>query len=48
MPSRRIFIDETKQNGFVLVAGVIVSSEFTDIRKVLRGLTKPGQARIHM
>ncbi|GAB86844.1 hypothetical protein QBL07_024250 (plasmid) [Gordonia rubripertincta] len=48
MLARRIYVDETKQQGFVLVAGVVVASDQDDIRRTLRELTKPGQNRIHM
>lgn len=48
VPARRIYVDETKQQGFVLVAGVVVASDQGDIRRTLRELTKPGQNRIHM
>ncbi|MEP9390921.1 hypothetical protein ABLE92_11480 [Gordonia sp. VNQ95] len=48
MSARRIFVDETKQKGFVLVAGIMVDADFADTRGALRSLTKPGQHRIHM
>ncbi len=48
VPARRIYVDETKQQGFVLVAGVVVASDQGDIKRTLRELTKPGQNRIHL
>jgi len=43
-----IFVDETKQRGYLLVASVVPSGELDAVRKILRGLVLPGQRRLHM
>lgn len=42
------FIDETKQRGYLLVAGVLVPAGLADVRRELRGLVLPGQRGLHM
>jgi hypothetical protein len=46
--SAHIFVDETKQRGYLLVAGVVVPGDLDPVRRVLRGLVLPGQRRLHM
>jgi hypothetical protein len=41
-------VDETKQRGYLLVAGVLVPSGHADVRRELRGLIHPGQCGLHM
>lgn len=44
----RIYVDETKAKGYVLVAGVMLPADTAQIRQVVRGLVAPGQRRVHM
>jgi hypothetical protein len=46
--SAHVFVDETKQRGYLLVASVVVSSDLDSVRRMLRGLVLPGQRRLHM
>ncbi len=46
--SAHVFVDETKQRGYLLVAGVVVPGDLDPVRRVLRGLVLPGQRRLHM
>jgi hypothetical protein len=46
--ARHIYVDETKQRGYVLVASVQIAAELGDLRKTMRGLVLRGQTRIHM
>lgn len=46
--STHIFVDETKRNGYLLVAGVVLHGDLAAARKVIRGLVLPGQRRLHM
>jgi len=46
--SNHIFVDESKQRGYLLVASVVVPSDLDSVRRVLRGLVLPGQRRLHM
>ena len=47
-PRRHVFVDESKQGRYLLVASVHLSTELAVARKALRELTLPGQRRIHM
>lgn len=42
-----MFVDETKDHGFVMVAAVVPSAGLARVRKIMRGLVMPGQRRIH-
>lgn len=44
----RLFVDETKQRGYRLVAVRVVPEALDVTRKSLRGLVLPGQNRLHM
>lgn len=44
--SAHVFVDETKQRGFLLVANVVVPSDLDSVRRILRGLVLPGQRRL--
>ena len=46
--SAHVFVDETKQRSYLLVAGVVVPGDLDSIRRTLRGLVLPGQRRLHM
>ena len=46
--SAHVFVDETKQRGYLLVASVVVPSDPDSVRRMLRGLVLPGQRRLHM
>ena len=46
--SAHVFVDETKQRGYLLVASVVVPSDLDSVRRMLRGLVLPGQRRLHM
>jgi len=44
----RLYVDETKAKGYVLVAGIVLPADSTAIRKEMRKLVAPGQSRVHM
>jgi len=46
--TRHVFLDETKQRGYVVAAAAVVSGELDPLRRVVRGLVLPGQRRLHM
>lgn len=46
--SGHVFIDETKQRGYLMVAGVVVADDLDVLRKTIRSLILPGQRRLHM
>ena len=46
--SRHVFVDETKERDYLLVASVHVSGELDDLRKLMRSLVLKGQRRVHM
>jgi hypothetical protein len=46
--SGHVFVDETKNRGYVLVAVVILPGDVGLTRKIIRGLILPGQRRLHM
>ena len=49
MTARHIFVDETKEHGYILVATVHIAADVDDLRKTLRDkFVLPGQNRIHM
>ena len=43
-----IYVDETKQRDYLLVASVHVSTDLTGLRQIVRGLLLPGQRYLHM
>jgi len=43
-----VYVDETKAKGYVLAAAVVLPADVTEIRRTVRGLIAPGQARVHM
>lgn len=43
-----VFIDESKQRAYLLVAAVVVPSDLKPSRQILKGLLLPNQRRIHM
>ncbi len=43
-----VFIDETKQRGYLLVASVVAAADLDLLRKIIRSLILPGQRRLHM
>lgn len=43
----RVFVDESKARGYIIVATASSPSLIHDYEKALRGLLKPGQRRIH-
>jgi hypothetical protein len=43
-----IYVDESKQHDFLLVASVVVSTDLTALRQLVRGLLLPGQRYLHM
>ncbi len=45
---RHVFLDETKQQGYVVAAAVVVAGELEPLRRVVRDLVLPGQRRLHM
>lgn len=46
--NQHIFVDETKDRAYLLVASVHVDSDLNDLRAVVRGLVMKGQRRLHM
>lgn len=48
MTTRHIYVDETKERGYVMVASTHLGPEVEAIRKELRRLVLRGQNRIHM
>ncbi len=46
--STRLFVDETKAKGFVVVAAVAQESNLDTLRRQLRPLILPGQRSLHM
>ncbi len=46
--SGHVFIDETKQRGYLLVASVVVADDLDPLRKIIRDLVLPGQRRLPM
>src|SRR5437879_1339836 len=47
MTGRQVFVDETKERGYVLVATSHAASEVAQIRKVMREFVLKGQTRLH-
>jgi hypothetical protein len=45
---RHVYLDETKQQGYVVAAAVVVEGDVEPLRRVVRGLVLPGQRRLHM
>jgi hypothetical protein len=45
--SEHVFVDETKDRGFVMAAAALPAACLNDARKAIRGLVMPGQRRIH-
>lgn len=45
--STHAFVDETKANGLLLVAAVLAPRDLAAARTTMRGLTLPGQSRLH-
>ena len=48
MTVRHIYVDETKQRDYLLVASVHVTTDLAALRQVVRGLLLPGQRYLHM
>ncbi len=48
MTTAHLFIDETKDRDYLLVASVHPSSDLDPLRKLMRGMVLKGQHRIHM
>ncbi|MGI8414348.1 MAG: hypothetical protein ACR2QA_18020 [Solirubrobacteraceae bacterium] len=46
--SSHVFVDESKDRAYLLVASIHVSGELEDLRKLMRGLVLRGQRRVHM
>jgi hypothetical protein len=45
--SAHVFVDETKERGYVVAAAVVLPSELAATRQAIRPLILPGQRRIH-
>ena len=45
--SAHIFVDETKERGYLIAAGVLLPRDLGPARTALRGLLLPGQRSIH-
>lgn len=48
MSSRHIYVDETKQKDYLLVASVHVADNIDTVRGIIRDLLLPGQRYLHM
>lgn len=48
MSARHIYVDESKERGYVLVASVHAATDVDGLRKTMRGFVLRGQSRIHM
>lgn len=49
MTARHIYIDETKERGYVLVASAhIADTHLSELRKTMRQFVLRGQTRVHM
>ena len=46
--SGHVFVDETKQRSYLLVAAVVVPANLDPLRRLVRSLVLPGQRRLHM
>ena len=46
--SGHVYVDETKNRGYLLVATVVTPRDLDPIRRTDRGLVLPGQRRLHM
>lgn len=46
--SGRVFVDETKRHGYLLVAVALAGADVEHMRKTLRALVLSGQRRLHM
>ena len=46
--SGHVFVDESKQRDYLLVAAVVMPGELAGARRTLRALVMPGQRRLHM
>jgi hypothetical protein len=47
-PGAHLFVDESKERDYVLVAGVIAPADLATTRAFTRSLIYRGQARLHM
>ena len=45
--SGHVYVDETKQRGYLLVAAVVVPADLDPLRRLVRSLVLPGQRRLH-
>lgn len=43
-----VFVDESKERGYLLVAALVARDELTATRTLVRGLVMKGQRRLHM
>jgi hypothetical protein len=48
MTTRHIYIDETKERGYILVASAHIATDVDALRKTMRRFVLRGQNRIHM
>ncbi|HEU5266785.1 MAG TPA: hypothetical protein VFU35_08790 [Jatrophihabitans sp.] len=46
--TRHVYVDESKQRDYLLVAAAIMPSSLANARRALRTLVMPGQRRLHM
>ncbi|MGQ0717606.1 MAG: hypothetical protein ACT4NP_09880 [Pseudonocardiales bacterium] len=46
--SGHVFIDETKQRGYLLVASVVAAADLDLLRKIIRSLILPVSDGLHM
>ncbi|WP_233629614.1 hypothetical protein [Amycolatopsis sp. WAC 04197] len=42
-----VFVDESKERGYLVTAAALLSGDLTSARRAIRGLVLPGQRRLH-
>ncbi|MFI6308031.1 hypothetical protein ACIBCH_39600 [Amycolatopsis thailandensis] len=42
-----VFVDESKEGGYLVTAAALLSGDLTSARRAMRGLILPGQRRLH-
>ena len=48
MTARHIYVDETKQRDYLLVASVHIATDLSALRRLIRELLMPNQRCLHM
>lgn len=48
MTTRHIYVDETKERDYILVASALLGAEIDTLRRAMKGFVLRGQTRIHL